>query len=77
MILDENWDYKNISGDFWNDLPLNEQMEYLEKYYPIGSVFHEIQPDPNRPESSVYFEEYYCEIIEYELYTTYYKGSKS
>ena len=61
------WDYKEVGGNFWNNLPLDKQMEYLEEYYPIGSVFHETQPNPNDPDSRSHFEEYYCIIEGYIL----------
>lgn len=33
------WDYNKMclsTGDYWNKRPLDEQMEILQKYYPIG-----------------------------------------
>lgn len=34
-----SWNYKNITGDYWNVLPLDEQLDLLKKHYPIGIIF--------------------------------------
>ena len=31
-----SWDYNKVSGQFWNVLPLDTQLEYLKEHYPIG-----------------------------------------
>lgn len=33
------WKYDLITGDYWNVLPLHEQLDLLKKHYPIGKVF--------------------------------------
>lgn len=61
------WDYKNISGDFWNNKPYDEQLMLLKLHYPIGYMFHHIQPLNNYPQSREHSSKYICEIISYEL----------
>ena len=62
-----SWDYKNITGDFWNNKPHDEQLALLKAHYPIGYMYHHIQPHNSIPASRVYSSNYICEIIGYEL----------
>src|ERR1035437_337723 len=42
-----SWDYMDIKGEFWNNKPSDEQLQLLERYYPIGWVFHHKSPLDN------------------------------
>lgn len=37
------WNY-NTDTRFWGNLPLDEQLELLRKWYPIGKTFNYITP---------------------------------
>ena len=54
--------YDEITGEWYNKLPLDTQIEILEKYYPIGHTFHWKQPDSVRPGSVVDYKKYTCMV---------------
>lgn len=62
------WNYSDVSnndGGWWNDRPLDQQLEILKKYYPIGMVLHHIQPNSSDPASKKYYKQYNCTITGY------------
>lgn len=63
------WDYKNITAEYWNPIPIEEQLELLKKYYPIGIKCHQlglIGDNIGKPDTSRYFT-----IIGYNKITLY------
>ena len=66
------WNYENISGNFWNKLPIDTQMKYLKEYYPIDYIFHKIQPNHNNPSSTIDWFKYECVIESYVLLNSWY-----
>lgn len=60
-----NWNYEHDFYNMYNHLGLNEQLDILNKNYPIGSLFHYKQP--NKPLSTKDYDKYVCRVEDYVL----------
>lgn len=38
----EKWDYFKVDSK-WNEIELDKQMSILEKYYPVGDYFYDVE----------------------------------
>jgi len=59
------WDYFKLNGSRWNHkTSLDEQLEILNKYYPIGNYYHYI---PDQYTTLTQNKEIYCKLLGYVL----------
>jgi hypothetical protein len=56
----------------YNNLDKKIQLEILEKFYPIGGIFHHKQPNPSIPHSKLFYKDYFCKIISYKELETWF-----
>ncbi len=68
----EEWDYFKVDSK-WNVIELDKQMSILEKYYPVGDYFYDVDEKRLADENSMPLEhnEYY-KIIDYVIHNSAY-----